>query len=326
MANYKGASTESYRALKLASKRIQEKNEAEHQKKKIGEIMKVKNIDKKFSSQSVESREEQDMKINTVGLVTMAEMQAMQKRMKHAAIERKLKVSDRLTELETKEIEKFAQRKQIKTLSFDINDEDEKGEAANIIPVSKRMRKNPEVDTSFLPDRTRENEEHQLRQDLKNGWIMEQEAIKAEKVDITFSYWDGCGHRFSIQMQKGNTIHEFLHKTLKELLRVEFNELKTVTAEQLMYIKEDLIIPHYFSFYDFIISKARGKSGPLFQFDVSDDVRLRSDATVEKEESHAGKIVLRSWYERNKHIFPASRWEPFNPQKTYDTYSFKDTK
>lgn len=25
--------------------------------------------------------------------------------------------------------------------------------------------------------------------------------------------------------------------------------------------------------------------------------------------SHAGKVVERSWYQRSKHIFPASRWE-----------------
>lgn len=71
--------------------------------------------------------------------------------------------------------------------------------------------------------------------------------------------------------------------------------------------QEDLIIPHHYSFYDFIVSKARGKSGPLFNFDVHDDVRLLSDASVEKDESHAGKVVERSWYNRNKHIFPASR-------------------
>lgn len=57
------------------------------------------------------------------------------------------------------------------------------------------------------------------------------------------------------------------------------------------------------------MNKARGKSGPLFNFDVHDDVRLLADATVEKDESHAGKVVERSWYQRNKHIFPASRWE-----------------
>ena len=78
-----------------------------------------------------------------------------------------------------------------------------------------------------------------------------------------------------------------------------------------MYVKEDLIIPqvsgrgaavmsdyvHYlmqhYSFYDFIINKARGKSGPLFSFDVHEDVRLVTDANVEKDEvcSHTVLIV-----------------------------------
>lgn len=65
----------------------------------------------------------------------------------------------------------------------------------------------------------------------------------------------------------------------------------------------------------FIVSKARGKSGPLFNFDVHDDVRMIADATVEKDESHAGKVVERSWYNNNKHIFPASRWEIYQPDK-----------
>lgn len=69
-----------------------------------------------------------------------------------------------------------------------------------------------------------------------------------------------------------------------------------------------LLLQHY-TFYSLLISKARGKSGPLFNFDVHDDVRLLADATVEKDESHAGKVVERGWYNRSKHIFPASRWE-----------------
>lgn len=42
--------------------------------------------------------------------------------------------------------------------------------------------------------------------------------------------------------------------------------------------------PQHYTFYDFIINKARGKSGPLFNFDVHDDVRLLSDASKEKDE------------------------------------------
>ena len=58
-----------------------------------------------------------------------------------------------------------------------------------------------------------------------------------------------------------------------------------------MYIKEDTILPVHYTFYDFIVTKARGKSGPLFHFDVHDDVRLVNDSRIEKDESHPGKIV-----------------------------------
>jgi XAP5, circadian clock regulator len=98
-----------------------------------------------------------------------------------------------------------------------------------------------------------------------------------------------------------------------------------------------------------------------FQF-----IRLISDATVEKDESHPGKVisycivflllslamiefccvflffisnttslyfpltvllcnalqvVQRHWYERNKHIFPASRWEIYDPSVVRDSYT-----
>eukprot|EP00976_Prorocentrum_cordatum_P003996 78117-Prorocentrum_minimum.AAC.1 len=51
----------------------------------------------------------------------------------------------------------------------------------------------------------------------------------------------------------------------------------------------------------------------LFNFDVHEDVRMVNDASVEKDESHAGKVVERHWYDKNKHIFPASRWEVSYP-------------
>ena len=67
-------------------------------------------------------------------------------------------------------------------------------------------------------------------------------------------------------------LFQFLQKGL-DSLRKEFNELKTCTVDNLMFIKEDLIIPHHYTFYDFIVTKARGKSGPLFTFDVVEDIR-----------------------------------------------------
>jgi len=65
------------------------------------------------------------------------------------------------------------------------------------------------------------------------------------------------------------------------------------------YVKEDIILPHHYTFYDLIVTKARGKSGPLFAFHVRDDVRMINDAGREKEDSHAGKVLVRTWYDTN---------------------------
>lgn len=180
-----------------------------------------------------------------------------------------------------------------------------------------------DVDTSLLPDCEREEEERKLREKLADEWREEQQRLKGEAIEITFSFWDGSGHRRQVTMKKGDSIYQFLQACL-ENLRKDFNELRKISADQMMYVKEDLIIPHHYTFYDFIVTKARGKSGPLFSFDVHDDIRLMGDARVEKDESHAGKVLLRSWYERNKHIFPASRWEPYDPTKSYSKYTISD--
>jgi protein FAM50 len=182
--------------------------------------------------------------------------------------------------------------------------------------------KDPLADTSFLPDRAREAEELALRVQLADEWRKTQEAVKQEQIQIVYSYWDGSGHRNKVNIAKGQTIGQFLEKARKDLVS-EFHELRGLGGDGLMYIKEDLIIPHHYSFYDLIVTKARGKSGPLFHFDVHDDVRMSIDANVEKDESHAGKIVTKGYYERNKANFPASRWEVFDPTVVRDKYSIK---
>ncbi|KAI4367709.1 hypothetical protein MLD38_023418 [Melastoma candidum] len=163
----------------------------------------------------------------------------------------------------------------------------------------------------------REAEEQAERDRLRKVWLREQEHIRNEPLEITYSYWDGTGHR---RLHKGDSIGEFLHAVQLQLAP-EFREIRTTSVENLLYVKEDLIIPHQHSFYDLIVNKARGKSGPLFHFDVHEDVRIIADATIEKDESHAGKVVERHWYEKNKHIFPASRWEIYDPTKKWERYT-----
>ncbi|KXS11489.1 XAP5-domain-containing protein [Gonapodya prolifera JEL478] len=195
---------------------------------------------------------------------------------------------------------------------------DENEDAENATPKFK-LGKNPHVDTSFLPDRAREERDRLERERLAEEWVRDQERIKGESIVVTYSYWDGSGHRKGVECKKGDSIAQFLEK-----VRQQWHQLRGVNVDNLMFIKEDLIIPHHYTFYDFILNKSRGKSGPLFSFDVRDDVRLVLDASVETEEAHAGKVVERVWYERNKHIFPASRWEVFDPEKDYGKYTIKD--
>lgn len=346
MAHYKGAASEGGRAMQLMKKREIAQQEIEFRKRKIEEDLKVSNIENKFATHY--DAVEQQLKTSTIGLVTLDEMKQKQEdivreREKKLAQKKEEKDREKLKALEAKQAEKDRQKRQIQALSFDPDEESDNGnndtdeeteEPLVIVPKKwqtedtsesriKKIKKNPDVDTSFLPDREREEMDNKLREELRQEWALKQATLKDQEISITFSYWDGSGHRKCVTMKKGNSIYQFLQKCL-EMLRKEFSELKTVMADQLMYVKEDLILPHHYTFYDFIVTKARGKSGPLFNFDVKDDIRMISDATVEKEESHAGKVLLRSWYERNKHIFPASRWEPYDPTKVYDKYTIKD--
>ncbi|KAJ8724848.1 hypothetical protein PYW07_015806 [Mythimna separata] len=352
MAHYKGAASEAGRAMHLMKKREKAQQEIELRKKKIEEDLKMVNIENKFATHY--DAVEQQLKSSTIGLVTLDEMKAKQEhivreREKKLAQKKAEKEKERQKEIEAKQAQKNKQKRQIQALSFDMNEDEEDEEGAEKSseeeaaeessadekpplddkswrdkeePLFKKIKKNPDVDTSFLPDREREEADLKLREELRLEWVMTQASLKDEPIAVTFSYWDGSGHRRNVTLKKGNSIYQFLQRCL-DTLRPEFSELKTVSADQLMYVKEDLILPHHYTFYDFIVTKARGKSGPLFQFDASDDVRLVNDATQEKQDSHAGKVLLRSWYERNKHIFPASRWEPYDPTKTYSKYTIK---
>jgi len=187
-----------------------------------------------------------------------------------------------------------------------------------------------------LPDKDREEEERLLREKLRQEWVEKQQKLKDEEVDLVYSYWDGSGHRRSVRVKKRMTIQMFLTKALESLRRENvFNELKPVSVDQLIFVKDDVIIPHHYSFYDFIVTRARGRTGLLFTFTES----LKPNAAVEvstttatttvpeapvaisndAQISHAGKVCLRAWYERNKHIFPACRWEPYDPEKRTTT-------
>jgi protein FAM50 len=67
-------------------------------------------------------------------------------------------------------------------------------------------------------------------------------------------------------------VYEFLGR-VQEQFR---NKLGKCSVSDLMFVKEDVILPHNISFHDLIITRARGKSGPLFNWDVHEDIRCGS--------------------------------------------------
>ncbi|KAJ3995966.1 XAP5, circadian clock regulator-domain-containing protein [Lentinula boryana] len=317
----------------LAKQREQMREEFERQKKNlIDETEKSRPSSHRFVGQN--DSMEDSLKNSTVGLVHLEEFQQKRRELEEA----KAREAARTNELKD-DMKKVKKRKKAAkaTLSFAMDDEGEGDESTSKDSSEQqrsaskdeedvdgderakkrgKFRKNPNVDTSFLPDREREEAERKERERLRQEFLRRQEELKKEDIEITYSFWDGSGHRKSVVCKKGDSISTFLDKC-----RQQFPELRGVNVDNLMYVKEDLIIPHHYTFYDFIVNKARGKSGPLFNFDVHDDVRLLADATREKDESHAGKVVERSYYQRNKHIFPASRWEVFDPEKSYGKYT-----
>ncbi|BBH06949.1 XAP5 family protein [Prunus dulcis] len=299
-------------------RRLEKQREAERQK--IQEL-KTKSASEKgqpgllqFGSSTSEILETA-FKKETVGLVTREQY-----------VEKRVNIRNKIEEEEKEKLQKLQQeeeefqlqkrkKRKIKgssRLSFaeDIEDGSEEEDGENKSSEATRvwcgrLGKDPTVETSFLPDSEREAEEQAERERLRKQWLVEQDKIRNEPLQITYSYWDGTGHR---KVRKGDKIGDFL-RAVQQQLAPEFREVRTTSVENLLYVKEDLIIPHQHSFYELIVNKARGKSGPLFHFDVHEDVRTIADATIEKDESHAGKVVERHWYEKNKHIFPASRWE-----------------
>ncbi|KAL3614003.1 hypothetical protein CASFOL_042077 [Castilleja foliolosa] len=203
-------------------------------------------------------------KKETVGLVTREEYVEKRVNIKNKfEEEEKEKLLKLQQEEEELQLQKLKKRK-IKAdprLSFaddfEVDNEEEDEENKNEEPDRLRSRKfgklgkDPTVETSFLPDRfveaysysEREAEEQAERERLRKLWLLEQAEIKNEPLQITYSYWDGTGHRRTIQVRKGDAIGEFL-RAVQQQLAPEFREVRTTSVENLLYVKEDLIIPH----------------------------------------------------------------------------------
>lgn len=169
-----------------------------------------------------------------------------------------------------------------------------------------KFRKDPSVNTSFLPDREREEQERIEKEKKQEEWLQKQEQIKSEEVEIQFAFFDGLSHLGSVKVKKGEPIFNLIDRA-----KQQFQAIRDVSAEKLLFAKDDIIIPHEMSLYYFQAHEVKGKFGLLFEFyDPENMNRVRN-----KNDVRLGRIVTRKYAENNKHIYPCSKWELYDPEK-----------
>ena len=210
--------------------------------------------------------------------------------------------------------------------------------------------------------------EAETKEQLRKEFLIIQEAVKATEVIIPFIFFDGTNiPGGACKIKKGEHIWLFLDRSRKvgAALGVNSNEKGSsrrewarVGVDDLMLVRGDVIIPHHYDFYYFIVNKTKGPKGRLL-FDYQSSMELAdAESSIRQREVEFNpitvpgksaqnnnvqqlpaddhlegsqddpiytKVVDRRWYERNKHIFPASTWEDFDPGKDYSNAVRKDT-
>ncbi|KAK0100531.1 hypothetical protein ONS95_006991 [Cadophora gregata] len=198
--------------------------------------------------------------------------------------------------------------------------------------------------------------EAQARESLKKEFMVLQEAVKQTEIAIPFVFYDGTNIPGGVcRIKKGDFIWVFLDRSRKVGAELGVGEKVNsrrewakIGVDDLMLVRGSLIIPHHYDFYYFIINHTKGPNGMLL-FDYSSEPRKNISTTPETTEAEnynplstlstrsklapeaidnselegfnddqtITKVVDRRWYERNKHIFPASVWQEFDPEKDY---------
>ncbi|KAL8816893.1 MAG: hypothetical protein Q9223_004178 [Gallowayella weberi] len=243
--------------------------------------------------------------------------------------------------------------------------------------MDKKKRLGPNANVTFVPKTMTKSallREAQTREQLRKEFLAVQEAVKATDIVIPFVFYDGTNiSGGACKVKKGDYIWLFLDRSRKVGAELGVGgggekgssrrEWARVGVDDLMLVRGEIIIPHHYDFYYFIVNKTLGhSSAPLFDYSSTtvlprhishssstsrsqspepsnydplarpkssknDCTMTPTDSTLEgaNEDPTLTKVVDRRWYERNKHIFPASVWEEFDPTKDYSKGSRRDT-
>ncbi|KAG6157755.1 hypothetical protein E4U37_006959 [Claviceps purpurea] len=203
------------------------------------------------------------------------------------------------------------------------------------------------------------------REALRREFVAVQEAVKATEIAIPFIFYDGSNVTGgTVRVKKGDFVWVLLDKSRKVGAERRVGERGNprrawarVGVDDLMLVRDNIIIPHHYDFYYFIINECYGPEGRrLFEFSAeaplkkqgaeseSEPTRIKTGQlstaatraaaaknlvdinTLEgvADEPVRTKVVDRRWYDRNKHIYPASTWQEFDPEMDYTSEVRKD--
>ncbi|KAF2842203.1 XAP5-domain-containing protein [Patellaria atrata CBS 101060] len=271
-------------------------------------------------------------------------------------------------------------------LSFDL-DEEEEGSSTSAAPTPRSntpddrgsksitaeeeeatlpRRLGPNSNVKFVPKAVTKSallKEAQTREQLRKEFLAMQEAVKATEIVIPFVFFDGTNIPGGMcKLKKGDHIWLFLDRARKVGAETGVGggdksrkDWARISVDDLMLVRDEIIIPHHYEFYYFLINKTVGFNGRLFNYspDPTSTTILPTDKSTNltgydplsrpnkekkkavitavdselegfKDDPTATKVVDRRWYERNKHIYPASVWEEFDPMKDYSKGLRKD--
>ncbi|KAL7795122.1 XAP5 domain-containing protein [Trichoderma ceciliae] len=201
------------------------------------------------------------------------------------------------------------------------------------------------------------------RETLRREFVALQESIKDTEIAMPFVFYDGANTLGgTVRMKKGDFVWVFLDKSRKVGAELGVGEQTNtrrgwarVGVDDLMLVRGTVIIPHHYDFYYFVVNKTTGPGGTRI-FDYSAEAPTRTASTGSDPDLPTGvlvtaaakaaaakarqpdvstlegfgedptltKVVDRRWYERHKHIYPASTWQEFDPEMDYSTQIRKD--
>ncbi|EEB09116.1 xap-5-like protein [Schizosaccharomyces japonicus yFS275] len=197
-------------------------------------------------------------------------------------------------------------------LSFTFQDEEDQ---TVVVPKKRSIRRDPTVETSFLPDQEREIEELKKREELRKKWIKEQEELKEKIIFLPFAFFNGTNRRSYVKVKMKDSIGRIIVS-----MKDQIPELRRVlNVDKFLFVMGDLIISHHHELYSFYINKSEGPNGLIFDFSLYTAKSAEETITQHLPNQYIPRLVEKTHYLQNRHIFPYNRWLNYDSKKDYSS-------